>query len=69
MLSPSFYWPLYLRPKLEKLLYKKLLLNKRVRLDNTNVVVLVTERLEQDLTKRFDKIKVNWSVVEKQLRV
>jgi hypothetical protein len=68
VLAPSFYWPLFIRPKLEKLLCKKLSSNKRVRPDNTNVVVSVTERSERDLTKQFDETEIDWLVVEKQLR-
>src|SRR5438045_3459980 len=30
VLAPSFYWPVILRPKLEKLLHKKVLSNKRI---------------------------------------
>jgi hypothetical protein len=59
VLAPTFYWPLFLRPKLEKLLGKKLPPNKHIRSDNTNVVVSATERLEQDLTKQFDKTEID----------
>jgi hypothetical protein len=55
VLAPNFYWSPFLRPKLEKLPRKKLSPNKRVRPDDTNVVVSVTERSERDLTKRFDE--------------
>jgi hypothetical protein len=52
-----------------KPLCKKLSSNKRVRPDDTSVVVSVTERSERDLTKRFDEIDIDWSVIEKQLVV
>jgi len=67
VLAPSFYWPLILQPKLEKLLYKKVPSNKRVMSDDTSVVVSVTGRSERDLTKRFDEIEIDWPVIEKQL--
>ncbi|KAE8440413.1 hypothetical protein EG329_008014 [Mollisiaceae sp. DMI_Dod_QoI] len=67
VLAPIFYWPLFLQPKLEKLLCKKLPSNKRVRPDDTNVVISVTDRSERDLTKRFDETDIEWPVIEKQL--
>jgi len=67
VLAPSQYWSLYLQPKLEEVLRKKLPPNRQVKVVDTNVVVLVKERLEQDLTKRFDKAEIDWPVVEKQL--
>jgi hypothetical protein len=67
VLAPSFYWPQYLKPKLEKLLRKKVSSNKRVAPDDTNVVVSVTDRSERDLTKRFDETEIGWPVIEKQL--
>ena len=50
VLAPNFYWSLFLRPKLEKPLCKKLSPNKRVRLDDTNVAVSVIECSERNLT-------------------
>jgi hypothetical protein len=67
VLAPSFYWPLILQPKLEKLLCKKVPSNKRVMPDDTSVVVSVTGRSERDLIKRFDEIEIDWPVIEKQL--
>jgi hypothetical protein len=34
---------------------------------NINIVVSVTERLERDLTKRFDETEIDGSIVKKQL--
>ena len=67
VLAPTFYWPQYLKPKLEKLLRKKVSSNKRVTSDDTNVVVSVTDRSERDLTRRFDETEIEWPVIEKQL--
>ena len=67
VLAPTFYWPRFLKPKLEKLLRKKVSSNKRVTPDDTNVVVSVTDRSERDLTKRFDETEIGWPVIEKQL--
>jgi hypothetical protein len=67
VLAPRFYWSLFLRDKLDKLLQKKLPPSKRVACEDTNVVVSVTERSQRDLTKRFDETDVDWFLVEKQL--
>jgi hypothetical protein len=67
MLTPRLYWSLCLRNKLEKLLEKKPPPSKHVACKDTNVVVSVTERSKRDLTKRFNKMDVDWFLVEKQL--
>ena len=67
VLAPTFYWPEFLKPKLEKLLRKKVPSNKRVTPDDTNVVVSVRDRSERDLTKRFDETEIEWPVIERQL--
>ena len=67
VLAPSFYWPQFLKPKLEKLLCKKISSNRRVAADDTNVVVSVTDRSERDLTRRFDETEIGWPGIEKQL--
>jgi hypothetical protein len=69
VLAPTAYWHMFLKPKLEKLLRKKLAQNRSVRCDETSVIVSVTGRSGRDLTKRFDDIDVDWSIVEKQLLV
>ncbi|KAF3029133.1 hypothetical protein E8E12_000333 [Didymella heteroderae] len=67
VLAPRFYWSLFLRDKLKKLLQKKLPPSKRVACEDTNVVVSVTKRSQHDLTKRFDKMDIDWFLVERQL--
>jgi hypothetical protein len=67
VLAPTFYWPLFLKPKLEKLLCKKVSSNRRVTPDDTNVVVSVAERFERDLTRRFDETDIEWPVIERHL--
>jgi hypothetical protein len=67
VLAPDSFWNVILRPKLEKLLRRKVPHNRCVRSDDANVVVSVTERSERDLTKRFDDNEIDWSIVEKQL--
>ena len=67
VVAPIAYWHMVLKPKLERLLHKKLAQNRHVRGDDTNIVVSVNDRSERDLIKRFDEIDVDWSIVEKQL--
>jgi hypothetical protein len=59
VLVPSAHWHLCLKPKVEKLLSKKVLHNSHVEIDDTSVVVSVNDRSQPDLTKRFDNIDVD----------
>jgi hypothetical protein len=67
VLVPTAYWHMVLKPKLERLLRKKIAQNRHVRCDDTSVVVSVTDRSKRDLIKRFDDIDIDWSIIEKQL--
>ena len=67
VLAPIVYWYIVLKLKLERLLRKKLLQNRYVRDDDTNIIILINHRSERDLIKRFEDIDVDWSIVEKQL--
>lgn len=51
MLAPAAYWQVFLQPKVEELLRKKLPRNRYIRLDNTNIIVSITDRSERDLIK------------------
>jgi hypothetical protein len=67
VLVPAAYWHMYLKSNVEKLSSKKVAHNRNVEYDDTGVVVSVNDRSERDLTKRFDNMDIDWSVVEKQL--
>lgn len=67
VLAPAAYWHMYLKPKVEKLSSRKVAHNRHVEYDDTGVVVSVNDRSERDLTKRFDNMDIDWSVVETQL--
>jgi hypothetical protein len=67
VVNPVPYWHMVLRPKLDKLLLKKLPQNRLVRCDDTSVVLSVTARTEKDLVKRFDDLSIDWSVIAKTL--
>src|SRR5438105_1559969 len=60
-------WDQTLKPKLLKLLAKKMPRNKCYKPDKTNVVVSVTNRSQRDLTKRFNELDIDWAVMENQL--
>ena len=66
VITPTPYWQLFLQPRLEELLQKKILPPRSVRADDTNVVVSVKGRAERPLTKRFDELNIDWPVVEKK---
>lgn len=67
VLAPAQYWSMFLQAKLNALLSQKIASGKRIKPDDSNVVVSVNERSERDLVRRFDEVNVDWSVVEKQL--
>jgi hypothetical protein len=48
-------------------LSKKVAHNRHVEFNDTSVVVSVNDRSQRDLTKRFDNMDVDWSVIERQL--
>ncbi|CAG8376216.1 unnamed protein product, partial [Penicillium salamii] len=67
VLTPSAYWPETLKGKLERLLKGKFPRNGRVRSDDTSIAVSVNDRSQRDLMKRFDRLDIDWTAVEKQL--
>jgi hypothetical protein len=58
---------MFRKPKLEKLLRRKVAQNRHVQCDDTTISVSVTDRSHRDLTKRFDDTDIDWTIVEKQL--
>ncbi|GFG19953.1 hypothetical protein IFM5058_10396 [Aspergillus udagawae] len=67
VLAPSAYWSEFLRKKLEDRVQKKTQRSRRVRSEDTAVVVSVNDRSQRDLNKWFEKTHVEWSAVERQL--
>ena len=61
-LDPNSYWS-GIKQKAEDLLRRKIACNRRVRLDDTTVVVSVNDRSQRDLVKRFEKTDVDWTAI------
>jgi hypothetical protein len=67
VLAPTAYWHKILKPKLDRVLQRKVAQNKSIRCDDTSIVAAVVPRTQHKLTKRFDAIDIDWSVIEKRL--
>lgn len=66
--SPNLYWQ-EIKEKAERILRQKVNRNRRVRLDDTAIVVSVNERSQRDLTKRFEKTDIDWTAIKQQLHL
>lgn len=56
----SVLWPI-IEQEAAKILRSKVAHDCRVRLDGTNVVVSVNDRLQRDLIERFESTWINWT--------
>jgi hypothetical protein len=65
-LPPSSYWE-EINKKAGSLSRRKIARDRRVRPDDTTIVVSVKDRSQRDLTKRFESTDIDWTTVEKQL--
>ena len=65
-LPPSYYWE-RIKEDAEGILRRKIARSRRVRLDDTALVLSVNDRSQRDLTKRFEGTGIDWTAVEKQL--
>lgn len=65
-LPPSCYWQ-KIKEEAADRLRRKIASDRRVRLDDTSVVVSVNDSSQRDLTKNFEGTSIDWTIVEKQL--
>ena len=60
VLAPADYWETFLEPKLEDFLRKK---NRSLRSESATIVVSVTARSTPPVTKLFDNISIDWTII------
>jgi len=67
VLEPTSYGPCILLPLLEELLKRKVMPPRSVRPEDTDVVIKVTERSEDDFVSQYEKANIDWRQVETRL--
>jgi hypothetical protein len=65
-LPPSFYWE-QIKEDAWSILRRKIARSRRVREDDTTLVLSINDRSQGDLTKRFEGTGIDWAAGEKQL--
>jgi hypothetical protein len=67
-MRPRKYWESFLKPKIDEALVNKFP-DRVLKIEDTNIIVSVDERgyKNKKLIKRFDKLKIEWYVIETQL--
>jgi len=68
VLAPRTFWDNILQTKLEKLADRKLYSKKCYRIEDTDVVISVTDRSQRDFTTQFEALEIDWTVIQKQLQ-
>lgn len=67
VVAPSEYWEKCLKQKVEELVHMKKR-NRRVRLEDTAIVVSINHRNQGPLEKLYNSTNIDWKPVERQLR-
>ncbi len=67
VLEPTSFGPYVLIPQLEELLKRKNSHSQSVRPDDTDVVVKVTGRTEDDFVAQYETINIDWAQIEQRL--
>jgi hypothetical protein len=65
VVAPSDFWNEELSTKLANIVQST---GKPCEADATTIVISVNDRSEHDITKRFEKLDIDWSIVERQLQ-
>lgn len=67
VLAPSAYWLSVLKERLENVLQERVSRRRRLRSDDTAVIMSVNDRKHKNVKKRFNAVDVDWTQVEEQL--
>ncbi|KAK0246848.1 hypothetical protein LTS09_018011 [Friedmanniomyces endolithicus] len=68
VLGPSDYWTHFLHSKIRRAMKRQFPAEQQPNIDDTCVTVAVNDRSERDVVKQFDGLRIDWDVVESQLR-
>ena len=67
VLEPASFWHVVLRPRLDRLVEKKINNMQKVRASEGSVVASVTARGVHDFTNEFDGLDIDWTDISSQL--
>lgn len=65
VVAPSDFWNKELSAKIADIVKST---DKSCEADATTIAISVNDRLEHDITKRFQNLEIDWSIVERQLQ-
>lgn len=68
ILAPGSYWIKFLWSKLDKLIKKKLPLNRSFYINNREITIYINDRDEIDLTTGSNGLNINWKIIESKLQ-
>lgn len=65
VLAPSSFWKEQLSSKIADIVKST---SKSYEPEATTIVISVNDRSERDITKRFEKLQIDWPIIERQLQ-
>jgi hypothetical protein len=68
VLALSDYWQQFLEKKMQNFMGRKAPCDRRVRAEDTSIVVSVRNCSRRDLTKRYDKTDIDGTTIDRQLQ-